>query len=79
MSALQNVQRDLADYLNAVASVKNQGKDELARAVIALEAHSRNPDPSLPGPLRHYLESRSYRKAWEWLQGQTPAKGSCGN
>jgi hypothetical protein len=25
------------------------------------------PDPSLPPQLRHYLESRSYRKAWEFL------------
>jgi hypothetical protein len=35
--------------------------------VMELERFSTHPDPSLPPQLRHYLESRSYRKAWEFL------------
>lgn len=79
MNELESVRQDLACYLEAVEATQAKRPADLSKAVYALEAHSKNPSPALPAPLRHYLESRSYRKAWEWLQGQTPAKGSCGN
>jgi hypothetical protein len=43
-----------------------------------LEVFSLNPPTDLAPQLRHYLESRSYRKAWIWIQGEKPEKGSCG-
>jgi|GEM_PF-874751 len=79
MNELETVRQDLVRYLEAVEATRAKRPAELSQAMYALEAHSKNPSPSLPAPLRHYLESRSYRKAWEWIQGQTPAKGSCGN
>lgn len=78
MTPLDAVRQSLSAYLEAVTASRTGASEGLARAVMDLEAHSVAPDPSLPGPLRHYLESRSYRKAWDWLQGQTPEKGSCG-
>jgi hypothetical protein len=78
MNALDAVRRALEAYLDAVAAQREGRAADLAGAMMALEAHSRQPDPSLPAALVHYLESRSYRKAWDWLQGQTPQKGSCG-
>lgn len=79
MNELETLRQDLARYLEAVEATQAKRPADLSSAVYALEAHSKHPSPALPAPLRHYLESRSYRKAWEWIQGQTPAKGSCGN
>jgi hypothetical protein len=76
---LESISKALADYFEAVKATQANQPADLASAVTALEAHSQNPPAGLPAPLKHYLESRSYRKAWEWIHGQTPAKGTCGN
>jgi len=63
--------RDLLEaYFVAVDSQKTEHPEDLATAMAALEKISQNPDPKLPGRLRHYLESRSYRKAYAELGGR---------
>ncbi len=62
----------LEHYYAAIASLKTPSPQDLAAAVDALEAASRQPSPELPSALRHYMESRSYRKAWEFLGGTPP-------
>ena len=79
MNDLATIRKALADYFDAVKATQAKQPADLASAAAALEAHSQNPPSHLPAPLKHYLESRSYRKAWEWINGQTPAKGTCGN
>jgi hypothetical protein len=78
MNPLDALRQDLARYFDAVTAQKEGRAVDLAGAVLALESHSKHIDPSLPAPLKHYLESRSYRKAWDWIQGQPLEKGSCG-
>lgn len=49
-------------------------RENLDRLDGLLEAHR----ASLHPRLRHFLENRSYQKAWIWLEGGAPEKGSCG-
>lgn len=67
MNALESLRSTLAAYFAAIEAQRNGQPNDLTRAVLELEKFSVRPDPSFPAPLRHYLESRSYRKAWEFL------------
>lgn len=60
----------LESYFAAVDSQSSTEPLDLAAPIAALDALSANPPSALPGRLRHYLESRSYRKAYAELGGQ---------
>lgn len=62
--AFQQVRQALECYYRAI---ENPQSENLEQAVMALELISQSPDPSLPPMLRHYLESRSYRKARDFV------------
>jgi hypothetical protein len=67
MNAMDNLRVALQTYYDAIEAQRNGRPANLPNAVLELERFSVRPDPSLPPQLRHYLESRSYRKAWEFL------------
>lgn len=69
MNNTSQIRTLLEDYFEAVDSQKSDSPKDLADVMTRLEAVSKNPDPNLPGRLRHYLESRSYRKAYAELGG----------
>ncbi|NJK90679.1 MAG: hypothetical protein HC904_01910 [Blastochloris sp.] len=77
MPTLDHLKQTLELYFQAVDSQKSAQPLDLTQPVLALEKLSQEPHPSWHPQLRHYMESRSYRKAWTWLQGSLPEKGSC--
>jgi hypothetical protein len=64
----------LSDFM-AAAETKDAGK--IATALARVTECQRALGDRLPPPLRHFLENRSYRKALEFMQGGTPAAGTC--
>lgn len=64
----------IEEVRDEVAVILGQRPGDLVRAVERLDALK----ASAEGPLRHYLAQRSYQKAWVWLAGETPEKGTCG-
>jgi len=70
MSDLSHIKTCLENYFQAVDSQKTDNPVELKHALMALEEISNNIQPDWPGRLKHYLESRSYRKAYAELGGQ---------
>lgn len=76
-SSLDDLKTILASYYEAIESQKTQQPLDLAVPMGHLETLSLHPPSDLHPQLRHYLESRSYRKAWTWVQGESPEKGSC--
>jgi hypothetical protein len=75
---LENLKEVLRGYYEAIDSQQSAQPIDLAIPIKQLETFSLNPPSEFHPQLRHYLESRSYRKAWTWLQGESPEKGSCG-
>jgi hypothetical protein len=78
MSSLDDLKTALCGYYEAIDSQKTDQPMDLAAPMARLETFSLQPPADLHPQLRHYLESRSYRKAWTWVRGETPEKGSCG-
>jgi len=60
----------LENYFAAVDSQKTENPIELKPALMALEEISTQVPSECPSQLKHYLESRSYRKAYIELGGQ---------
>lgn len=65
--SLDELRAALTNYYQAIEGSRGPGAPTLEQAVLELERFSQSPDPAFPAPLRHYLESRSYRKAREFL------------
>ena len=59
--------------LTQLAVIMGREKGDLATAIRTLDSLK----PSAKGHLSHYLEKRSYEKAWILLNDETPEKGSC--
>ena len=54
-------------------------QQNVAEAIAALDELVRDHKAEIPGDLAHYLENRSYGKAWAWLnEGRKAARGTCG-
>ena len=70
MSDLSHIKQCLENYFDAVDSQQTAEPIELKPALMALEEISTNIQSEWPGRLKHYLESRSYRKAYAELGGQ---------
>ncbi len=69
------LRKALTEFM-AAAETKDAGKivAALARITDCQRALGNKAHPQL----RHFLENRSYRKALEFIEGETPAAGSCG-
>lgn len=77
MSHLTQLSHCLNAYFEAVDSQKTDQPLDLAGPMTQLEGFSCHPPEDFHPQLKHFLESRSYRKAWTWIQGEVPAKGNC--
>lgn len=78
-SALEQAQATLAEYFSAVERQKEPNPPDLLPIFEKLDQLQKNLDASAPAPLRHYLYTKSYRKAWNFLQGNDAenTRGSC--
>ena len=59
--------------LKQLAVIMGREKGDLATAIRTLDSLK----APVKGHLSHYLEKRSYEKAWILLNDETPKKGSC--
>lgn len=67
--------QDIYNYLESLI-VK---KERIRESLTALDAIAADKSRELPGDLAHYLQRRSYEKAWAWLNnGRDIPKGTCG-
>jgi len=57
----------LRDYLAAVAAQKSPHPPQLAPFFVRLDSLEKEHAPHLDPRLRHFLESKSYRKAHDYL------------
>ena len=69
MTEPNEIKQLLERYFQAVDSQKSDHPLDLSGPLMALEDLAQSPQPSLPGRLAHYLQSRSYRKAYSELGG----------
>ncbi|MEM1157847.1 MAG: hypothetical protein AAGH72_06295 [Verrucomicrobiota bacterium] len=70
MPDLSDIKNCLEAYFEAVDSQQTDQPAKLKPSLLALEDISSNIQPEWPKKLKHYLESRSYRKAYAELGGQ---------
>jgi len=68
MDNLTELRLALDGYYRAIASSNSPSEADLLSAIKHLDGLSDHPDPAWPAQLRHYLASRSYRKAKAWLE-----------
>lgn len=67
--------QDIYEHLESLV-VK---KENIRESLIALDAIAADASRGLPGDLAHYLQRRSYEKAWAWVnEGRDIPKGTCG-
>ena len=76
---LDRLARTLDEYFDAVPRQKLPNPPDLLAIFARLDAFEKELDASYPAQLRHYLHSKSYRKAYLYLQGQDSenVKGNC--
>ncbi len=67
MTILEELKETLREYLDAVPRQKEPNAPDLLQLFARLEALEHRLDSSIPASLRHYMHSKSYRKAWEFL------------
>jgi len=82
MTEYPELKAALDDYLAAVEKRPNaEGRTtELRPAMVKLEQVAATTLPGTPAQLRHYLQQRSYRKAWNFLHARDHLNtaGNCG-
>lgn len=78
---LDDIRETLREYLDAVPRQKEPNPPDLLALFARLDALSEKLDASAPPELRHYMHGKSYRKAWNFLNGDQAAnvRGSCGH
>lgn len=69
----------LEAYFDAVVSQKTDQPQDLMPSILKLDELSAHLPSTLHPQLKHYLQNKSYRKAYDFLQGESNIeKGSCG-
>ncbi|MBV9463053.1 MAG: hypothetical protein JO317_02390 [Verrucomicrobiae bacterium] len=64
----ETLRRTLGDYLEAARRADDPSVD-LRSHFTKIELLAKSLPPSAHPQLRHYLQSKSYRKAFDWLGG----------
>lgn len=64
----------IREIRRSLAVVLGKESGDIKDAIRRLDALRR----SAQGHLGHYLQKRSYQKAWLLLDGENPEKGACG-
>lgn len=67
----------LRNYVEAAQAQKSDSPPDLKPIFARLDRAEKEALPVAPPQLRHYLESKSYRKAYDLLCHVTPERGSC--
>lgn len=68
----------LQDYLETVVNGAQPGGPSLGDALAGLDELSTDRHQVTDAKLRHYLERRSYGKAYDHLRGLATEAGNCG-
>lgn len=76
---LNEIKATLGEYLDAVPRQREPNPPDLLVLYARLDALNERLDTSMPASLRHYMHGKSYRKAWNFLQGIENLPGSCGH
>jgi hypothetical protein len=69
---------ELKSSLYLITNPKEAKPGELVAALQALDDHVKTSSAEIHPRLLHFLQKRSYQKAWTWLHGGEPEKGTCG-
>ena len=76
---LDEIAEALQAYLEAVPRQRESNPPPLLPLMQRLEDLQRALPADAPERVRHYMFTKSYRKAWEYLQGMAPESGACSN
>ncbi len=78
--SLTQLRTALDDYFAAVAAQGKPDAPDLMKHFTRLDALETELGTEAPPDLRHYLQQKSYRKAWLWLQDRQAeiTRGACG-
>ncbi len=72
----QNLKNRITQALETITGQKGQPeRQDLLKAMRELDGYK--DDAEIPARLQHFLQGRSYQKAWQYLQGELPPSGSC--
>jgi hypothetical protein len=66
--ALDALQAALERYFSAVQAQKSEHPPDLLPVILELDRVADQAKPFSPAHLRHFLDSKSYRKAYEFLR-----------
>lgn len=61
-----------------LAGIEKSDGAVISREMARLDEFAERGRLSLHPQLLHFLQRRSYAKAWQYLEGDTPAAGLCG-
>ncbi|MEM9445149.1 MAG: hypothetical protein AAGA18_07325 [Verrucomicrobiota bacterium] len=67
----------LKNYIDGAAAQKSDDPPDLRPIFAELDEAEKQALPFAPPRLKHFLEGKSYKKAYQFLCGGTPEKGSC--
>ncbi len=69
---------ELKSSLYLITNPKEAKQGELVAALQILDNYVNTSNAEMHPRLLHFLQKRSYQKAWTWLHGGKPEKGICG-
>jgi hypothetical protein len=75
---LEELKSTLTAYLDAVPRQQEPNPPPLLPLMLRLEELQKQLPADAPERIRHYMHSKSYRKAFEYLNGLPSSPGSCG-
>jgi hypothetical protein len=77
---LERLNTTLEEYFKAVPRQQETNPPDLLAIFARLELITDKVDAAFPAQLRHYLHQKSYRKAYNYLQGHEDEnlRGNCG-
>jgi len=80
MTLPEEIRATLHDYLEAVPRQREPNPPDLLALFAKLDALQERlaRDPAANPQLLHFMHGKSYRKAWNFLNDITNARGSCG-
>ena len=70
---------DILKCLQVIIKRKEIEMESLPKAIKMLDEILLDDSIEIHPRLRHFLQNRSYEKAWVWLNDGIPEKGTCGN
>jgi hypothetical protein len=69
-TAIDDLKAALLEYFDAIPRQKEPNPPDLLAIYTRLDELQAKLDASAPVDLRHYMHAKSYRKAWNFLEGR---------